>query len=78
MYYNNNKSIGSDKNLKIPMTKNGEEYSINSLASEQKKVVLAVIDTIIKFSGTKNHTFPSVQLLWVVVEQASPIVLILY
>jgi hypothetical protein len=37
MYYNNDKSIGTDKTLKIPMTKNGEEYSINSLASEQKK-----------------------------------------
>jgi hypothetical protein len=36
-YYNNDKSIGTDKTLKIPMTKNGEEYSINSLASEQKK-----------------------------------------
>ncbi len=50
MYYNNNKSIGTDKTLKIPMTKNGEEYSINSLASEQKKVVLAVIDFGIKES----------------------------
>ncbi len=37
MYYNNDNSIGTDKTLKIPMTKNGEEYSINSLASEQKK-----------------------------------------
>jgi hypothetical protein len=36
MYYNNDKSIGTDS-LNIPMTKNGEEYSINSLASEQKK-----------------------------------------
>ena len=77
MYYNNNKSIGTDKTLKIPMTKNGEEYSINSLASEQKKVVLAVIDTI-NFFGRKSHTFPSGQLLWVVVEQASPILLIPY
>ncbi len=47
MYYNIDKSVGTDKILKIPLTKNGEEYSINSLASEQKKVVLAVIDTII-------------------------------
>ncbi len=37
MYYNNDKSIGTDKTLKIPRTTNGEEYSINSLASEQKK-----------------------------------------
>jgi hypothetical protein len=37
MYYNNDKSIGTEKSLKILMIKNGEEYSINSLASEQKK-----------------------------------------
>jgi hypothetical protein len=36
MYYNNNKSIGTDKTLKIPITKNGGVYLINSLASEQK------------------------------------------
>ncbi len=28
-YYNNDKSIGTDKTLKIPMTNNGGEYSIN-------------------------------------------------
>jgi hypothetical protein len=72
MYYNNNKLIGTDKTLKIPITKNGEDYSINSLASEQNKVVLAAID------GMKNHTFHSGQLLWVVVEQASPILIIPY
>jgi hypothetical protein len=38
MYYNKDKSIGTDKILKIPMTKNGEEYSTNSFASEQKKL----------------------------------------
>jgi hypothetical protein len=57
MYYNNNKSIGADKTLKIPMTKNGEEYSINSLASE-KKVVLAAIDTIMKFLQNEESYIP--------------------
>jgi hypothetical protein len=57
-YYNNDKSIGTDKTLKIPMTKNGEEYSINSLASEQKKVVLAAIDTIIKFLQNEESYIP--------------------
>jgi hypothetical protein len=78
MYYNNDKSIGTDKILKIPMTKNGEKYSINLLASEQKKVVLAVIDTIIKFLQNKESYIPFSALLWVVVEQASPILLIPY
>jgi hypothetical protein len=58
MYYNNNKSIGTDKTLKIPMTKNGEEFSINSLASDQKKVFLAVIDTIIKFLQNEESYVP--------------------
>jgi hypothetical protein len=58
MYYNNNKSIGTDKTLKLPMTKNGEEYSINSLASEQKKVVLAVIDTVIKSLRNEESYIP--------------------
>jgi hypothetical protein len=58
VYYNNDKSNGTDKTLKIPMTKNGEEYSINSLASEQKKVVLAVIDTIIKFLWNEESYIP--------------------
>jgi hypothetical protein len=58
MSYNNDKSIGTDKTLKIPMTKNGEEYSINSLASEQKKVVLAAIDTIIKFLWNEESYIP--------------------
>jgi hypothetical protein len=58
MYYNNDKSICTEKTLKIPMTKNGEEYSINSLASEQKKVVLAVIDTIIKFLRNEESYIP--------------------
>jgi hypothetical protein len=58
MYYNNDKSIGTDKTLKIPRTTNGEEYSINLLASEQKKVVLAAIDTIIKFLWNEESHIP--------------------
>ncbi len=40
------------------MTKNGEEYSINSLTSEQKKVVMAAIDTIIKFLWNEESYIP--------------------
>jgi hypothetical protein len=49
MYYNSNDSAGTDNTLKIPKTKDGKEYSIESMAPEQKNVVLAVIHTIIKF-----------------------------
>jgi hypothetical protein len=49
MYYNSNDSAGTDNTLKIPKTKDGKQYSIESIAPEQKNVVLAVIHTIIKF-----------------------------
>jgi hypothetical protein len=49
LYYNSNDSANTDNTLKIPMTKDGKEYSIESMAPEQKNVVLAVIHTIVKF-----------------------------
>jgi hypothetical protein len=36
MYYNSNDSAGTDNTLKIPKTKDGKEYSIASIALEQK------------------------------------------
>jgi hypothetical protein len=48
-YYNSNDSANADNTLKIPKTKDGKEYSIESMAPEQKNVVLAVIHTIVKF-----------------------------
>jgi hypothetical protein len=35
--------------LKIPKTKDGKEYSIKSMAPEQKYVVLAAVNTIVRF-----------------------------
>ncbi len=49
MYYNSNDSAGTDNTLKISKTKDGKDYSIESIAPEQKNVVLAVIHTIITF-----------------------------
>ncbi len=37
MYYNSNDSAGTDNTLNIPKTKDGKEYSIESIAPEQKK-----------------------------------------
>jgi hypothetical protein len=42
MYYNRNDSAGTDNTLKIPKTKDGKEYSIESMAQEQKNVVLSM------------------------------------
>ncbi len=47
MFYNSNHSAGTDNTLKIPKTKGGKEYSMKSMAPEEKNVVLAVILTII-------------------------------
>jgi hypothetical protein len=49
MCYNFNDLAGIDNTLKMPKTKDGKEYSIESMAPEQTKVVLAVIHIIIKF-----------------------------
>jgi hypothetical protein len=59
MYYNSNDSVGTDNNLKIPKTKDGKGYSIESMAPEQKHDVLAVIHTIIKFLKNDKAYFPN-------------------
>ncbi len=38
MYYNSNDSAGTDNILKISKTKDGKQYSIESMAPEQKKM----------------------------------------
>ncbi len=58
MYYNSNDSAGTDNTLKITKTKDGKEYSIESMAPEQKNVVLAVIHTIKKFLKNDKTYFP--------------------
>jgi len=60
--YNSKDSPETDNNLKLPQTKDGEDYSIASLAPEQKIVVLAVIDTIVKFLKNDNSYVPFGQL----------------
>ena len=58
LYYNSKDSPDTDSNLKLPKTKDGKDYSIASLAPEQKIVVLAVIDTIVKFLKNDNDYVP--------------------
>jgi hypothetical protein len=58
MYYNSNDSAGTGNTLKIPNTKDGKEYSIESMATEQNHVVLAVIHTIIKFLKNNKAYVP--------------------
>jgi hypothetical protein len=49
LYYNSNNSANTDNTLKIPKTKDGKEYSIKLMAPEQKDVVLAAVNTIMRF-----------------------------
>jgi hypothetical protein len=58
LYYNNNDSANADNTLKIPKTKDGKEYSIESMAPEQKNVVLAVIHTIVKLLKNNKSYVP--------------------
>jgi hypothetical protein len=78
MSYKSKESTGTPNTLKIPKTKDEKEYSIESLAPEQKAVVLAVMYTIIKFLQNKKRMFRSVQLLWDVEGQESSLLLIPY
>jgi hypothetical protein len=58
LYYNSNDSTNADNTLKITKTKDGKEYSIDSMAPEQKNVVLAVIHTIVKFLKNNKSYVP--------------------
>jgi hypothetical protein len=58
MYYNSTDSAGTNNTLKIPNTKDGKEYSIESMAPEQKHVVLAIKHTIIKFLKNNKAYVP--------------------
>jgi hypothetical protein len=58
LYHNSNDSANADNTLKIPKTKDGKKYSIESMASEQKNVVLAVIHTIVKFLKNDKSYVP--------------------
>ncbi len=43
--------------MKIPKTKDGKEYSIKSMAPEQKDVVLAAVNSIVRFlQNDTNYT----------------------
>ena len=56
LYYNSKNSADTDSTLKILKTKEGKDYSIESMAPEQNNLVLAVIDTIVKFlKNDKNY-----------------------
>jgi hypothetical protein len=60
LYYNANDLANTDNTLKIPKTKDGKEYSIESMAPEQKNVVLAVIHTTVKFCK-KDKSYVQIQ-----------------
>ncbi len=50
LFYNQGDESGDGVvNLKIPLQKDGREYSLDSLCQEQRAVVLANVDTIVKF-----------------------------
>ncbi len=58
LYYDSKNSTDTDITLNIPKTKDGKDYTIESLAPEQKNVVLAVMDTIVKFLRNDKNYVP--------------------
>ena len=55
LYYNSNDSANPENTLKIPTTKDGKEYSIESMKTDQKNVVLAAVMTIVQFLRNNKH-----------------------
>ncbi len=58
LYYDSNDSANPENTLKIPTTKDGKEYSIETMEIEQKNVVLAAIMTIVRFLRNDKHYTP--------------------
>jgi hypothetical protein len=58
LYYDSNNSANPENTLKIPTTKDGKEYSIETMETEQKNVVLAAIMTIVRFLRNDKHYTP--------------------
>ncbi len=58
MYYDSNDSANSENTLKIPTTKDGKEYSIESMKMDQKNVVLAAVMTVVQFLRNDKHYTP--------------------
>jgi len=58
LYYDSMNSPDTESTLKLPKTKDGKDYSIESMAPEQKIVVLAVIDSIVKFLRNDKNYVP--------------------
>jgi hypothetical protein len=58
LYYDSKNSADTDITLNISKTKDGKDYTIESLAPEQKNVVLAVMDTIVKFLRNDKNYVP--------------------
>jgi len=58
LYYDSMNSPDTESTLKLPKTKDGKNYSIESMAPEQKIVVLAVIDSIVKFLRNDKNYVP--------------------
>ena len=57
-YAQGDDSGNGTKSLKIPLQKNGKEYSLDDLSQEQRAVVLATVDTIVKFLNNDKSYKP--------------------
>ena len=58
LYYDSNDSTNHENILKIPTTKDGKQYSIESMEMNQKMVVLAAVMTVVRFLRNDKHYIP--------------------
>ncbi len=58
----------SKTRVDIPKQKDGSKYTLNNLSKQQAAVVIAAVDTIVKFLKNKKNTNHCKQLLWDVEE----------
>jgi hypothetical protein len=58
LYYDSNDSTNHENTLKIPTTKDGKQYSIESKKMDWKIVVLAAVMTVVQFLRNDKHYIP--------------------
>ncbi len=67
-YYDDKNIHNRKRKVEILKQKDGSIYSLKNLSKQQQAVVIAAIDTLVKFLQTNKNTNHCKQLLWAVEE----------
>jgi hypothetical protein len=58
LYYSRYGAADTENTIRLPKNKDGNEYTINSMDTEQQHVVLAAVNTILRFLRNDNKYIP--------------------